>query len=760
VFEPRPAQQRVLSYHGGLMGVAAVPGSGKTEVLSALAARLVAEQVDEGQEVLIVTLVNSAVDNFAARIRRFLKEQYKLLPGVGYRVRTLHGLASDIVRERPSLVGLADDFAIADDREAGSILEDAVQAWLRTHPEVLQQYLDPEIEEWRVRSIGREWWPKMMRDAANAFMRRAKDRQWGPEVLRSWLQSPEQRWMLAEFCVDVYTDYQHGLSYRGKVDFDDLVRHAITALRLDGDYLERLQHRWPFILEDEAQDSSELQQDLLALLSGPNGRWVRVGDSNQAVYYTFTTADPRLLRQYLERSDVQTVEMTESGRCARPIIELANRLVDWACREHPLPAARHAFRRQHIEPTAEGDPQPNPPPEECKIHFHAAALTPEAEVPTVVRSLAKWVPEHSEQTVAVLVPDNERGFRFAEALRQKGLDCVELLNSSGPTRDTANILGAVLLHLADADSGNRLAPAFLAWHWRERLDRERYHYLSGLAKRLRKCSQVEDYLWPRLGADWLGEQQFEGDEEAPRLLEEFQEVAQRWHKAAGLPIDQLILTLSQDLFDEPADLARAYHFALVLRDYSQANPRWRLKELADELRVVASNERRFVGLAAEDTGFDPERYKGQVVVATMHRAKGLEWDRVHLTAVNNYDFPAGSALDRYRGEPWYVRDDLSLEAEALGQLNALRPDGSPYAEGEPSHQARMDYINERLRLLYVGITRAKRELIVTWNTGKYGKEPKQPALAFTVLRTYWEENLRPAEATVQGEVREAAHGSA
>jgi len=740
VFKPRKAQQKVLAYQGGLMGVAAVPGSGKTEVLSALAARLVATSLDEGQEVLVVTLVNSAVDNFTTRIRRFLKEEYKLLPGMGYRVRTLHGLSHDIVRERPSLVGLADDFAIADDREAQGILSDAVDSWLRSHPELLEEYWGADAEEGKIRYITRKWWPNQARQVATAFIKRAKDRRLTPEMLQSWLLSRDERWLLAQFCVDVYADYQRSLSYRGKVDFDDLVMYAISALRLDNDYLERLRHRWPFILEDEAQDSSELQQDLLELLAGPNGHWVRVGDPNQAVYYTFTTADPRLLREFLARPDVRTVEMTESGRSARPIIDLANYLVDWTVQNHPLEAARSAFRGQHIQPTAEGDPQPNPPDTECRIYFHARPLTPDAEVRTVVASLAKWVPEHNDYTVAVLVPDNDRGVRFAEALRQKGLSCVELLNSTGATRDTAGILEDVLMHLADPDNPQRLGPAFLAWHWRERVDKERYRYLKRLSRHLTKCSKVEDYLWPRLNIDWLREQDFGEDDEAFALLLEFREVAQRWHKAAGLPIDQLLLTLSQDLFDEPADLARAYHFAVVLRDYNIANPRWRLAELARELQVVARNERRFIGLSTEDTGFDPERYKGQVVVATMHRAKGLEWDRVHLTAVNNYDFPSGAELDSYRGEPWYVRDGLNLVAEALGQLEALRPGGPAYVEGEASRQARLDYIRERLRLLYVGITRAKRELIVTWNTGKFAQYPKQPAVALTALRTYWEQH--------------------
>ena len=101
------------------MGVSAVPGSGKTHTLSALAAQLVAGgALADDQEVLIVTLVNSAVDNFARRVDEFVVAR-GLLPHVGYRVRTLHGLAHDIVRERPGLLGLSNEFQIADERTSG-----------------------------------------------------------------------------------------------------------------------------------------------------------------------------------------------------------------------------------------------------------------------------------------------------------------------------------------------------------------------------------------------------------------------------------------------------------------------------------------------------------------------------------------------------------------------------------------------------------------------------------------------------------------
>ena len=94
-FSPRATQAAVLEYRGGMMGVSAAPGSGKTHVLSALAARLVSEGgLGDDQEVLIVTLVNSAVDNFSSRVNEFVKER-GLLPRVGYRFRRVERVSAD-----------------------------------------------------------------------------------------------------------------------------------------------------------------------------------------------------------------------------------------------------------------------------------------------------------------------------------------------------------------------------------------------------------------------------------------------------------------------------------------------------------------------------------------------------------------------------------------------------------------------------------------------------------------------------------------
>src|SRR5512138_3905397 len=132
-FIPRSSQQEILEYTGGRLGIAAVPGAGKTHILSALAAKIIHEGwISSDQEVLIVTLVNSAVDNFESRIKRFFDNPVQAL--YKYRVRTLHGLAHDIVREKPDRVGLDERFIIIDEREADFIRRESVKAWLGAHP--------------------------------------------------------------------------------------------------------------------------------------------------------------------------------------------------------------------------------------------------------------------------------------------------------------------------------------------------------------------------------------------------------------------------------------------------------------------------------------------------------------------------------------------------------------------------------------------------------------------------------------------------
>lgn len=730
-----------MRYRGGKMGISAVPGSGKTWTLSLLAAEIVSSgKLAEDQEVLVVTLVNSAVDHFYQRVSSFLGER-DLIPYLGFRVRTLHSLAHDIVRQRPSLVGLDDNFQIVDEREANAILLEAAQSWLRSHPDELDVYLDAGLNEASLNRVRRDDLPPLVRDIALSFMRYAKDQRLTPERLRQRLDALPMRLPLAEMGFEIYQDYQRALAYRGAVDFDDLIRLALQALETDAAYLERLRYQWPFILEDEAQDSSRLQEEILQLLVGKDGNWVRVGDSNQAIYETFTTADPRFLRNFMLREDVTPRELPNSGRSTLSIIALANELVKWTQEAHPVEAVRDALQAPpYIEPTPPDDPQPNPDDNPDQIHLVRRRFTPAEEIQVVADSLQGWLPNHPDCTVAVLTPRNQRGFELVDELRRRNLPYEDgLLRSSTSTRLSAGVISDVFAYLADPNSPRKLAQVYRAWRREESKNGISRKKVERVMELLRKIERLEDYLWPTPERDWLAELEAAGvDEQILSSLEEFRRLMRRWQNAALLPVDQMALALAQDLFNEPVELALAHKLAALLRQASQMHPSWRLPEMSEELDVIARNERRFIGFSRDDTGFDPERYKGVVVVSTMHRAKGLEWDRVYLMSVNDYDFPSAQEGDTYFAEKWFLRDHLNLEAETLVQLKAaLELDEYRwYEEGRASQDARLDYARERLRLLYVGITRARRELVITWNTGRDGD--RRPALPLVVLQDLWE----------------------
>ena len=734
-FSPRPAQSEILAYTGGKMGISAVPGSGKTHTLSALAARLIRSgRLADEQEVLIVTLVNSAVDNFAARIKDFLA----LPMPFGYRVRTLHGLAHDIVREKPAAVGLEDRFSILDEREADFIRKEAAAAWLQAHPYDLNDFLDPKLDESKRDWVHRQQLPDLVTGIALAFIRSAKDNRLTPEKLQGLLSASPAPFPLAGMGVAIYTDYQRALAYRGAVDFDDLIRLAIDLLENDSEFLERLRYRWPYILEDEAQDSSKLQEQILRLLAGPAGNWVRVGDPNQAIFETFTTASPKHLLEFIHTEADSHKTLPDSGRCQPSIIAMANQLIKWVNNAHPVTEVRDALTVPYILPALVGDPQPNPPDDPDGVRLIGRKYTPDEEVEAVVKSIAKWLPENPDSTVAVLVPRNQRGVDVIEALKRRAIDFVELLGSTSSTRAAAGRLGEILSALADPQSSARLAKAYLAWR-RSQDEASNDDFERQIAELLGKCSEVETFVSPRIDRDWLASITLDpsptvGGERVREELEEFRAVVRRWQGTTTLPIDQMVLALSQDLFTAPNDLALAHKLALVLRQVQADHVDWRLPELTGELSLIARNERRFLGFSEDDAGFDPSHHVGKVVVTTMHKAKGLEWDRVYLMSVNNYDFPSLQANDHYISEKWFVRSGLNLEAETLAQLEAalLAGEYEFYTEGAATQQARLDYVRERLRLLYVGITRAKKELVITWNTGRQGDQTQ--AIPFAALQ--------------------------
>lgn len=732
MFEPRVSQKPVVNYQGGKLGVSAVPGSGKTTTLSMLAVQLIKNgKINEDEEILIVTLVNSAVDNFNARIQEMLHDA-RQIPGMGYRVRTLHGLANDIVRQKPALAGLSNTYEIADENIQRNLRDAAVKKWIRLHPEVVQDLTSEfhSLDNYKVRN----GWHDLVDGIATAFIRQAKDLRVEPATIEERMRTHGWQNELLQMGLEIYTDYQQGLAYRGAIDFDDLIGMALFILNSDPDYLAELQARWPYILEDEAQDSSRMQEEILRKLSGVNGNWVRVGDPNQAIYETFTTANPEYLIRFMQEKGVSRCNLPESGRSTASIIRLANNLIQWTEAQHPNVLLRQSLREPLINVTNPNDPHPNPPDNPAGITLYLNKQTSDDELKLAVRSVKYWLPDHPDQTVAMLIPSNYYGEKLVEELKKNSIPHHELLRTTDSTRKTVNLFTQILQHLSTPAKTSALSDVFSAitrfLYHDERLspiDTEIVRLLKGLKK-------PEVFLWPTPSQSWMEAFPDNLDNaEIIQKLEDFQKQLQRWHNACLLPIDQLILIIAMDLFTDMTDLALANKIAQVLEHASSDNPEFSLLDFTAMLLPIAHNKENFAGFSDKDKGFDPDQYKGQVVVSTYHKAKGLEWDRVYLLSVNNFDFPSGDEQDNYVSEKYFVKDQLNLEAEILAQLDHLLgvDDKKEGNDLTPTQKSRLATASERLRVLFVGITRAKKELILTWNTGTRGD--CQPALALLAL---------------------------
>jgi DNA helicase-2/ATP-dependent DNA helicase PcrA len=541
----------------------------------------------------------------------------------------------------------------------------------------------------------------------------------------------------------IYGRYQSLLTRQAAYDFDDLIWQAVDMLEQRPHLADELRQRWPYVLEDEAQDSVPLQETLLQLLTGDDGNLVRVGDPNQAITSTFTAAHPRFFNAFSDRPDVVSLPLPNSGRSAPLILNAANHMLHWVMDKHPVLEVReNTFRRQDILPTPEGDAQPNPPDSEANIRIKVYKHREDEELPGIAKLALRYSKERPDHTLAILVPTNQTGHALAEHLDEMGANYDNLLRGGSQEREIAADMHAVLALLADPLDTHALVNAQASLHALghpaavgpddEALDR--FHAI------LRSTHTPEALLFP-----WEAEDIASAlpagiaSEDDVRHVERLAAFLSKMFDLRPLPIDDLALALGDELFAwgeiHEANLALAYQIATTLRRWRDAQPELRLPELVAELAGVATGQRRLPLPSPTEYGYEPQ--PGRITLTTQHSAKGLEWDAVFLVGIDGFWLP-GSLDAPFLGVHDFLGGDPN--AEAVAQLSYLMKGEAGIFEGRTATEsAHIEIISERLRLLYVGITRARRYLHLSRSraTRQYNRErDAEPATVLGVLYQY------------------------
>jgi superfamily I DNA/RNA helicase len=124
-----------------------------------------------------------------------------------------------------------------------------------------------------------------------------------------------------------YVMYEAALGARGAIDFDDLVRDALTVLGDDPELLVRWRERCAHLLVDEVQDVDRSQLRLALLLAAPSNRIFLVGDDDQSIYGWRLADVRRVLALGASLPGLRRVDLEVNHRCPGPVVDRAVRLI-------------------------------------------------------------------------------------------------------------------------------------------------------------------------------------------------------------------------------------------------------------------------------------------------------------------------------------------------------------------------------------------------------------------------------------------------
>jgi len=149
--------------------------------------------------------------------------------------------------------------------------------------------------------------------------------QWKISEWKSTLLTPAD--VAGEPCAAAYAGYQRQLEATSCLDFDDLIARPVWLLERDAELRERWQSQLRYLLVDEYQDSNAAQYRLLKALSGPRGAFTVVGDDDQSIY-AWRGARPENLHQLgTDYPPLKVVKLETNYRSTGTILGAANALI-------------------------------------------------------------------------------------------------------------------------------------------------------------------------------------------------------------------------------------------------------------------------------------------------------------------------------------------------------------------------------------------------------------------------------------------------
>jgi DNA helicase-2/ATP-dependent DNA helicase PcrA len=493
---------------------------------------------------------------------------------------------------------------------------------------------------------------------------------WPEDILRFAETIPEaesekrQEWSALG---ELYSAFQSKCFERGYIDFGDAILLAQRLLEDHKQVREEIQAEWSAILVDEFQDTNWAQIRLIRLMASPNTHVCAVGDDDQSIY-KFRGASFSAF-QFFEQmfNPIQVVELTETYRLSPEVLQVATALIQANGKNRFRPDKR-------IESFAasSGPVQVL----ECSS-FESEAKEIVDRIENLLRAKV-----HPSQ-IGVLIRSHSHGALITQEAQQRGIPIQSLQTESLMDHELIRDVLAVfqllkdpadqiaLLRLLDSPFVGLAAPdvySMIRW-----LSGRKMTFVDALSK----------------ASEWASEQAQSSIKNVDETLRELTA------HSARLPASEILYqwiertNIVQRLMkSDIPQLKKLAQFHSQLFEWEIAQPR---KDLQTLLPLLESIFRHDIQLAGEGLERDPDC----VSLMTMHASKGLEFDHVFIPSLVGRRVPGN-----FHKPTWILPEGLRKETPVDKEI----------------------HLQEERRLLYVGITRARKTLTLT-TINKKGTNP-------------------------------------
>ncbi len=289
--ELNDAQRHAVEAVDGPVLVLAGAGTGKTRVLTARLAHILATRRAWPSQIVAVTFTNKAALEMRERLERLIGQAAE-----GLWLGTFHAIAARILRRHAEVVGLKPNFTILDTDDQLRLVKQVAAAEGVDEKRWPARAILGAIERWKDRGLA----PDKVTDPGNLADGRA---------------------------LKIYRQYQERLQTVNAADFGDLLLHNLTIFQMRPEIAAEYQERFRYILVDEYQDTNVAQYLWLRLLAQKYKNLCCVGDDDQSIYSWRGAEIGNILRFEKDFPGAQIVRLEQNYRSTPHILAAASALI-------------------------------------------------------------------------------------------------------------------------------------------------------------------------------------------------------------------------------------------------------------------------------------------------------------------------------------------------------------------------------------------------------------------------------------------------